>query len=53
MQAPKRIGRPDDFADMLAFLASDGARRMTGASDPVDGKSKLETAVYSMQSNEQ
>jgi len=53
MQAPRRIGRPDDFADMLAFLALDGARRMTGASGPVDGKSKLETAVYSMQSNEQ
>jgi 3-oxoacyl-[acyl-carrier protein] reductase len=53
MQAPRRIGRHDDFADMLAFLASDGARRMTGGGDPADGKSKLETAVYSMQSNDQ
>lgn len=41
MQALKRIGRPDDVADVVAFLASDGARWITGASIPVDGGSKL------------
>lgn len=41
MQALKRIGRPADVADVVAFLASDGARWITGASIPVDGGSKL------------
>ena len=41
MQALKRIGKPEDIADVVAFLASDGARRITGASIPVDGGSKL------------
>ena len=41
MQALKRIGKPDDIADVVAFLASDGARWITGASIPVDGGSKL------------
>ena len=41
MQALKRIGKPDDVADVVAFLASDGARWITGASIPVDGGSKL------------
>jgi 3-oxoacyl-[acyl-carrier protein] reductase len=41
MQALKRIGRPEDVADVVAFLASDGARWITGASIPVDGGSKL------------
>jgi len=41
MQAVKRIGKPDDIADVVAFLASDGARWITGASIPVDGGSKL------------
>ena len=41
MQALKRIGQPSDVADVIAFLASDGARLITGASIPVDGGSKL------------
>ena len=41
MQALKRIGQPEDVADVVAFLASDGARWITGASIPVDGGSKL------------
>jgi 3-oxoacyl-[acyl-carrier protein] reductase len=41
MQALKRIGKPQDVADVVAFLASDAARWITGASIPVDGGSKL------------
>jgi NAD(P)-dependent dehydrogenase (short-subunit alcohol dehydrogenase family) len=41
IQALKRIGQPEDVADVVAFLASDGARWITGASIPVDGGSKL------------
>jgi 3-oxoacyl-[acyl-carrier protein] reductase len=41
LQALKRIGKPEDIADVVAFLASDGARWITGASIPVDGGSKL------------
>jgi NAD(P)-dependent dehydrogenase (short-subunit alcohol dehydrogenase family) len=41
MQALKRIGKPEDVADVVAFLASDSARWITGASIPVDGGSKL------------
>jgi NAD(P)-dependent dehydrogenase (short-subunit alcohol dehydrogenase family) len=41
MQALQRIGKPEDIADVVAFLASDGARWITGASIPVDGGSKL------------
>jgi NAD(P)-dependent dehydrogenase (short-subunit alcohol dehydrogenase family) len=41
MQALKRIGKPDDVADVVAFLASDKARWITGACIPVDGGSKL------------
>ena len=39
--ALKRIGKPKDIADVVAFVASDGARWITGASIPVDGGSKL------------
>jgi 3-oxoacyl-[acyl-carrier protein] reductase len=32
MQALKRIGKPEDVADVVAFVVSDGARWITGAS---------------------
>jgi len=41
MQALKRLGEPEDVADVVAFMASDAARWITGASIPVDGGSKL------------
>ena len=41
MQALKRIGKPEDVADVVAFVVSDGARWITGASIPVDGGSKV------------
>jgi len=41
IQALKRIGKPEDVADAVVFLASDAARWITGASIPVDGGSKL------------
>jgi 3-oxoacyl-[acyl-carrier protein] reductase len=41
MQALKRIGQPDDVASVVAFLASDDARWITGQSIGVDGGSKL------------
>jgi 3-oxoacyl-[acyl-carrier protein] reductase len=41
MQALQRIGKPEDIADVVAFVASDEARWITGASIPVDGGSKL------------
>jgi 3-oxoacyl-[acyl-carrier protein] reductase len=41
MQALKRIGKPEDVADVIVFLASDKARWITGATIPVDGGSKL------------
>jgi 3-oxoacyl-[acyl-carrier protein] reductase len=41
MQALKRVGKPDDIADVVAFLASSGARWITGTTVHVDGGSKL------------
>ena len=41
MQALKRLGKPEDVADVVAFVASDAARWITGASLPVDGGLKL------------
>src|ERR1700723_3593003 len=41
MQALKRIGQPEDVADVVVFVASDASRWITGASIPVDGGSKL------------
>jgi 3-oxoacyl-[acyl-carrier protein] reductase len=41
MQALKRLGKPEDVADVVAFVASDAARWITGATIPVDGGSKL------------
>ena len=41
MQALKRMAQPDDIAPVVAFLASDDARWVTGESIHVDGGSKL------------
>jgi 3-oxoacyl-[acyl-carrier protein] reductase len=41
MQALKRIGQPADVASVIAFLASDDARWITGDVVHVDGGSKL------------
>jgi len=41
MQALKRLGKPEDVADVVAFVASDAARWITGATIPVDGGSKF------------
>jgi NAD(P)-dependent dehydrogenase (short-subunit alcohol dehydrogenase family) len=41
MQALKRIGQPDDVGPVVAFLASDEARWITGDTIHVDGGSKL------------
>ena len=41
MQALKRLGKPEDVADVVAFGASESARWITGACIPVDGGSKL------------
>ena len=41
MQALKRIAQPDDIGGVVAFLASDDARWITGDTIHVDGGSKL------------
>lgn len=41
MQALQRIGHADDVADVVAFLASDAARWVTGDTVQVGGGSKL------------
>jgi 3-oxoacyl-[acyl-carrier protein] reductase len=41
MQAFQRIGQPDDIGPVIAFLASDGARWITGDTIRVDGGSRL------------
>jgi NAD(P)-dependent dehydrogenase (short-subunit alcohol dehydrogenase family) len=41
IQALKRVAQPDDIAPVVAFLASDDARWITGDTVRVDGGSKL------------
>jgi 3-oxoacyl-[acyl-carrier protein] reductase len=41
IQALKRIAQPDDIGDVIAFLASDAARWITGDTLRVDGGSKI------------
>ncbi|HEX9505079.1 MAG TPA: SDR family oxidoreductase, partial [Acidimicrobiia bacterium] len=41
MQALRRIARPEDIGPVIAFLASDEARWITGDTVRVDGGSKL------------
>ena len=41
MQALKRVAQPNDVAGVIAFLASDDARWITGDTIRVDGGSKL------------
>jgi NAD(P)-dependent dehydrogenase (short-subunit alcohol dehydrogenase family) len=41
MQALQRIGKPADIASVVAFVASDDARWITGTTIHVDGGSKL------------
>jgi 3-oxoacyl-[acyl-carrier protein] reductase len=41
MQALKRIGQPDDVGSVVAFLASQDARWITGDTIRADGGSKL------------
>jgi NAD(P)-dependent dehydrogenase (short-subunit alcohol dehydrogenase family) len=39
----RRIGQPEDVAEVVAFLASDAARHMTGASLLIDGGQTLQS----------
>jgi 3-oxoacyl-[acyl-carrier protein] reductase len=41
LQAIKRVAQPDDIADVVAFLASNAARWITGDTVRIDGGSKL------------
>jgi NAD(P)-dependent dehydrogenase (short-subunit alcohol dehydrogenase family) len=51
MQALKRIGQPDDVGSVVAFLASQAARWITGDTIRVDGGSKLGAVAASDDSN--
>jgi hypothetical protein len=51
MQALKRIGKPEDVADVVAFLASDAARWITGASYP--GRWRFEVVTDNVMSTMQ
>ena len=42
MQALKRVGKAEDTADVVAFLASDGAPWIAGTTIHMDGGSKIE-----------
>jgi Enoyl-(Acyl carrier protein) reductase len=46
MQALKRIGQPDDVGSVVAFLASQDARWITGDTIHVDGGSQKRTLVF-------
>jgi len=41
IQALKRLAQPDDIGGVIAFLASEDARWITGETIHVDGGSKL------------
>jgi NAD(P)-dependent dehydrogenase (short-subunit alcohol dehydrogenase family) len=41
LQALKRLAQPDDIGGVIAFLASEDARWITGDTIRVDGGSKL------------
>jgi len=41
LQALTRVAQPDDIGDVIAFLASDAARWITGDTIRADGGSKL------------
>ena len=41
IQALKRLAQPDDIGGVIAFLASDDARWITGDTIRADGRSKL------------
>jgi 2-hydroxycyclohexanecarboxyl-CoA dehydrogenase len=41
-----RFGQPDDYADVVAFLASDAARFVTGVTIPVDGGTLAASGWY-------
>src|SRR6202007_1973949 len=44
IQALKRLAQPDDISGVVAFLASDDARWITGDTVRVDGGSKLKAS---------
>jgi hypothetical protein len=46
MQALKRLGKPEDVADVVAFLASDASRWIKGASIPVRRASEIEMVSH-------